>query len=99
MQASSSSTACSGLLRVLLLSLLVCCCSSLCLSARLQDNGSVTVEWGQTLFVSRTRTTLQMVMNPLVTRAGPIHDAVYRNLAALNSHYTRFQAWFPSADT
>jgi hypothetical protein len=87
--------ACNGLLRLLLVSLLMCCCASPCLSVRLLDGGEVTVDWQQTVFVSRTRTTLQMVMNPLVTRAASIHHNVYSNLAALNSHFTRFQAWFP----
>ena len=57
--------------------------------------GSVYVDWGNTTRVSQTTSTLQMVMNPLVTRASPVHDAVYDQLAELSPSYARFQAWFP----
>jgi hypothetical protein len=56
---------------------------------------SVTVDWSNTTRVSRTFTTLQMVMNPLVSRSSPVHDVIYTQLEQLDSHYTRFQAWFP----
>ena len=56
---------------------------------------TVTVDWENVTFVSVTTPTLQAVMNPLILRQSPIHDAVWNNLALLNSRYTRLQTWFP----
>ena len=67
----------------------------LCACGVVLGGGSVEVDWSAVVRVSRTTSTLQMVMNPLVSRASPVHDVVYAQLAALNSSYSRFQAWFP----
>lgn len=71
--------------------LLVACLSYLCSSQPV----SVSVNWKNVTFISKTETTLQMVMNPLVTRAVPIHDRVYGQLRELRPPHARFQAWFP----
>ena len=64
-------------------------------SAACSSSSQVSVNWHNRTFTSRTTTTLQMVMHPLLTRDSPIHDAAFRSLAALNTTRARFSSWFP----
>ena len=72
-------------LALLLLSLLSQACA----------DTTVTPNWSNRTFTSKTTPTLQMVLNPLVSRASPIHDELYRTLRAIRPRYARYQAWFP----
>ena len=64
------------------------------LSLTAADN-SITPNWSNVTFTSKTTPTLQMVLNPLVTRASPIHDTVYHTLRQIRPRYARYQSWFP----
>jgi hypothetical protein len=55
----------------------------------------VSVEWDQVDRVSRTTATLQVVVNPLLRRGSPIHDAAFRALRDLQADYVRFVPWLP----
>ena len=54
---------------------------------------SVTVNWNDHLITSRTTTTLQVVVNPLLERKSPIHDKVFESLANLEADYVRYVPW------
>jgi hypothetical protein len=53
------------------------------------------VEWDRVLIVSRTSPSLQVVVNPLLLRGSPIHDAAYQSLADLGADYVRYVPWLP----
>ena len=59
------------------------------------DGPTITANWSNRTFTSKTTPTLQMVLNPLVSRASPIHDEVYRTLHTIRPSYARYQSWFP----
>ena len=56
---------------------------------------TITPNWSNITFTSKTTPTLQMVLNPLVSRASPIHDNLYRTLRTIHPSYARYQSWFP----
>ena len=56
---------------------------------------TVSVDWTNVTFISKTRATLQLVINPLILRQSPIHDAVYENLRRLHTTHARYASWFP----
>ncbi len=43
----------------------------------------------------RTAPTLQMVINPMLRRGSPIHDAAFADLKGLGADYVRFAFWHP----
>eukprot|EP01084_Bolivina_argentea_P178466 308505_1 len=55
----------------------------------------VTVDWNNVIATSKTTTTLQVVVNALLTRESPIHDQTFQSLAALNANFVRFVPWWP----
>jgi hypothetical protein len=55
----------------------------------------VTVEWDRVDRVSRTTTTLQVVVNPPLRRGSAIHDAAFRALRDLQADHVRFVPWLP----
>jgi len=59
-----------------------------------QEN-TVSVNWNNTLFVSRTTPTLQLVENPMVRPGSPIHKNVFKALKDLQADYVRYVPWFP----
>ena len=54
----------------------------------------ITVEWDNAIATSKTTTTLQVVVNALLTRNSPIHDQTFQSLADLNADFVRFVPWF-----
>ena len=59
------------------------------------QNKSVTINWDKTTLVSKTTATLQVVVNPMLRRGSPIHDATFKALKNLGADYVRFVPWFP----
>eukprot|EP01084_Bolivina_argentea_P002997 5598_1 len=55
----------------------------------------MTVDWDKTIVISKTYPTLQVVVNPLMTRESLIHDQVFKSLSDLNANFVRFVPFFP----
>lgn len=55
---------------------------------------SVIVTWNKKTF-NRTTPTLQAVVNPMLRRGSPIHDAAIAALRRLGCDYVRYAFWFP----
>jgi len=55
---------------------------------------SVVVNWQKTT-PNRTLPTLQAVVNPMLRRGSPIHDAAFDALHGLGADYVRYAFWFP----
>jgi hypothetical protein len=45
--------------------------------------------------VSKTTTTLQVVVNPPLRRDSKIHDTVYQSLRDMGTDYVRYVPWLP----
>lgn len=67
-------------------------CSSL-----LADDSNVTikVDWDNVERLSKTTATLQVVVNPPLTRDSPIHRRAWDALQRLGADYMRFVPWYP----
>ena len=55
---------------------------------------AITVDWAKTQPL-RTTPTLQMVVNPLLRRGSPIHDAAFAAIKGLGADYVRYALWHP----
>jgi hypothetical protein len=55
----------------------------------------VSVDWSNVTVVTKTIPTLQLVGNPLLTRASPVHHAIFANLRHLHATHARFASWYP----
>lgn len=55
----------------------------------------IKVNWNNTISVSKTIPTLQVVVNPLLRRNSPIHKGSFQALKDLHAEYVRFVPWFP----
>jgi hypothetical protein len=53
------------------------------------------IDWNTVLLVSRSTPTLQVVVNPMLYRGSPIHDASFAALKSLGADYVRFVPWLP----
>lgn len=60
-----------------------------------QQTETVMVDWSDVLRVSKTSTTLQVVVNPLLRRSSPIHDQAFASLKGLPAEYIRYVPWLP----
>ena len=58
------------------------------------QTAQVSVDWTTVVATSKTTTTLQVVVNALLTRQSPIHDGTFKSLADLNADFVRFVPWF-----
>jgi len=56
---------------------------------------TISVRWDQTVRVSRSTPTLQVVVNPMLERGSPIHDGAFSALKGLGADYVRYVPWFP----
>lgn len=59
------------------------------------DSPSITVDWKQVIIESRTTTTLQEVVNPMLLRNSSIHNNALNSLQSIAADYVRFVPWFP----
>jgi hypothetical protein len=55
----------------------------------------IAVEWENAIIESKTTTTLQVVVNPMLMRNSSIHDNVQNSLLSVAADYVRFVPWFP----
>ncbi len=55
----------------------------------------VKLNWSAVECVSKTSPTLQVVVNPLLRPASPIHDQAFDALRNLRADYARFVPWYP----
>ena len=55
----------------------------------------VTIDWANTIRISRSTPTLQVVVNPLLRRESPIHDPVFAELRKLGAENVRYVPWLP----
>jgi hypothetical protein len=56
---------------------------------------SLKVNWEQTVSVSKSTPTLQVVGNPMLRRKAAMHDASFTALKQLNADFVRYVPWFP----
>ena len=59
------------------------------------QNSNISVDWGNTVIVSKTTPTLQLVENPMVRNSSPIHKPTFEALKELGADYVRYVPWFP----
>lgn len=55
----------------------------------------IKAHWRHQLLISQTIPTLQVVVNPLLRRGSPIHNAAFHALTALGASNVRFVPWLP----
>jgi hypothetical protein len=56
---------------------------------------SITVQWDKVVVVSRSTPTFQVVVNPMLQRGAPIHDASFAAIKALGAEDVRYVPWLP----
>jgi len=66
-----------------------------CFAQTQPQPATVTIDWQKTILVSRSTPTLQVVVNPLLRRESPIHDAAFRALKQMDADYVRYVPWLP----
>jgi hypothetical protein len=59
------------------------------------QTATISVDWNKTLYTSKTTSTLQVVVNPMLHTNSPIHEGSFTALKDLGADYTRFVPWFP----
>jgi hypothetical protein len=62
---------------------------ALCASQKIE------VDWSIVQRVSKTTPTLQVVVNPPLRRASPIHDRAFSELQQLGANFVRYVPWLP----
>src|SRR5487761_1138455 len=55
----------------------------------------IAVDWNKTILVSRSTPTFQVVVNPMLERGSPIHDAAFRAIQQLGAEDVRYVPWLP----
>jgi hypothetical protein len=53
------------------------------------------INWNKVVSTSKTTPTLQVVVNPMLRRGSPIHDAAFQSLKGLGADYVRYVPWLP----
>jgi len=59
-----------------------------------QHEPSIVINWQKTTF-NRTVPTLQAVVNPMLRRGSPMHDAAFEALRRIGADYVRYAFWLP----
>ena len=55
----------------------------------------VAVDWNNTVLVSRSTPTFQVVVNPMLERGSSIHDAAFRAVQKIGAEDVRYVPWLP----
>lgn len=55
----------------------------------------ISLDWNNVVMESKTTPSLQVVVNPLLAKGSPIHDAAFKALADLGADYVRYVPWLP----
>jgi len=67
-----------------------------CASAQATDHPtSVSIQWDNTLRISRSTPTLQVVVNPMLRPGSPIVDGAFTAVKDLGADYVRYVPWLP----
>lgn len=64
-------------------------------SAQTANSTPVRVDWVRSAPRLKTSPTLQVVVNPMLERGSPIHDAAFRSLQEAGADDVRYVPWFP----
>jgi hypothetical protein len=56
---------------------------------------NLTINWDKPLMISQSVPTLQVVVNPMLRRGSPIHEASFKALRDMNADYVRYVPWLP----
>jgi hypothetical protein len=64
-------------------------------SRQVRKSAVVTIDWTNTVFVSHSTPTLQVVVNPPLRRGSTIHDQTFAALRDLKAENVRYVPWFP----
>jgi Glycosyl hydrolases family 39 len=64
-------------------------------SAAQDQTAKLTVHWDKVIRTSQTTPTLQVVVNPPLRRATPVHENAFRSLRDLGADYVRYVPWLP----
>jgi len=56
---------------------------------------ALVVKWNNSIMVSKSTPTLQVVGNPMLRRGASMHDGSFRALKDLGADYVRYVPWFP----
>lgn len=62
-------------------------------SAKAQE--IIDVNWDETIVISKTTPTLQVVYNPMLKRGSPMHQASFEALSNLRAEFVRYVPWYP----
>lgn len=59
------------------------------------QSAEISVDWNNTLCVSRSTPTLQVVVNPMLRPGSPIAESAFAAVKALGADYVRYVPWLP----
>jgi hypothetical protein len=59
-------------------------------AASVQTHASVTIDWSKVIGVSQSTATLQVLVNPLLEKGSPIHEATFAALRSLGAEDVRY---------
>jgi hypothetical protein len=57
------------------------------------QNLALKVQWNNVTMVSKSTATLQVVSNPMLSRAGTMHDGAFNALKDIGADYVRYVPW------
>lgn len=80
-------------MRILMVSTIFFLSSSKLLAQNKPD--TVVAKWNNTVKVSKTTATLQVVENPMVRNSSPIHESTFKALKNLGADFVRYVPWCP----
>jgi hypothetical protein len=66
-----------------------------CLDTYQAQSQSLRVNWDETVSISKSTATLQVVGTRMLRRKAAMHDAAFSALKGLNADYVRYVPWFP----
>lgn len=62
---------------------------------RAQQPPTLDIKWDAVSQVSKTTPTLQVVVNPMLSRSSPVHGQIFHALHDLGADYVRYVPWLP----
>lgn len=66
-----------------------------CMPLIAQQPPALDIKWDAVSRISKTTATLQVVVNPMLSRSSPVHDAIFQSLRGLGADYVRYVPWLP----
>jgi hypothetical protein len=84
-----------GLVRTPFVHCSLVCFFALSAVAQTSKPAAVQVDWKQTISALKTSSTLQVVVNPMLRRGSPIHNAAFQSLHDVGADYVRYVPWLP----